>query len=84
MDFSTYMVPAVAVATYLVCEVIKRFMGENSKYLPLIAGMLGVVLAFWYQGTFGFDVFLSGLASGLGATGIDNVVHINSKTTAEN
>ena len=33
MDFSTYMVPAVAVATYLVCAVLKRFMGENSKYL---------------------------------------------------
>ena len=43
MDFSTYMVPAVAVATYLVCAVLKRFMGENSKYLPLVAAMLGVV-----------------------------------------
>jgi len=79
MDFSTYMVPAVAVATYLVCAVLKRFMGENSKYLPLVAAMLGVIFAFWYQGTFGFDVFLSGMASGLGATGIDNVVNMNAK-----
>lgn len=77
MDFSTYMVPAVAVAVYLICAIIKKFMGEHSKYLPLIAGLLGVVFAFWYQGSFGFDVFLSGLASGLGATGIDNVVKIN-------
>jgi len=77
MDFSNYMVPAVAVAVYLVCAVIKKFLGENSRYLPLIAGFLGVVFAIWYQGSFGFDVFLSGMASGLGATGIDNIVNMH-------
>lgn len=77
MDFSSYVVPTCAVATYLICAIIKPFIGDTKKFLPLIAGLLGVVFAIWYQGSFEFSTFLGGLASGLSATGIDNLVNLN-------
>ena len=84
MDLGKYAVPAVAAATYLLCAVIKGFIGEKSKFLPLIAAGLGVGFAVWSTNSFGFETFLSGLASGLGAVGIDNVVGLGKTLRAEN
>lgn len=40
-----------------------------NKYIPLVMGLLGVVLAFWVFGKMTPEVLLTGLFSGLASTG---------------
>lgn len=50
--------------------IIKNSLGFiNNKYIPLIMGILGIILVTWITGVITPDTVLSGLASGLGATG---------------
>ena len=80
MDFKDYIVPIIAVAVYLVFLMIKGLIPEEyRKFIPLGAGTLGVLFMMWYSWNFNFVVFLEGLASGLSATGIDNVLSIPEK-----
>jgi hypothetical protein len=84
MDFSQYVVPMIAAGVYLVLLMIKGVLPEGfKKFLPLVAGLLGVVLYSWNTMTFSFATFVGGLASGLAATGIDQVISIaqNKKST---
>lgn len=73
MDFNEYIVPMISAGTYLIILMIKPFF-KNTKFLPLIAGCLGVALNVWASMGFDFPTFLEGLASGLGATGIDQLI----------
>lgn len=73
-DIKEYIVPMIAAGVYLLLLMIKPFLGEKSKFLPLIAGVLGVFLNAWANAGFGFAIFLCGMASGLGATGIDQLL----------
>ena len=69
--------PIIAVGVYLVFLMIKGLIPEEyRKYIPLGAGLLGALFMAWYTWQFDFVIFLEGLASGLSATGIDNVVSI--------
>lgn len=76
MDYSTYIVPAVAVAVYLICCVV-HYVGKEhpnivkNSYLPAFAALIGICLNVWLAGSFDFSVFLGGLASGMAAVGID-------------
>ena len=84
MDFKDYIVPIIAVAVYLVFLMIKNLIPEEyRKYIPLGAGTLGVLFMMWYKWGFDFVVFLEGLASGLSAVGIDNVISIAEKVDKE-
>ena len=75
MDFREYIVPAISAGVYLIVLMIKPLIKpEHTKFIPLAAGLLGVLLNFWASGTFSFAIFLEGLASGLGATGIDQLI----------
>lgn len=74
MNYQEYIVPMISAGVYLLLLIIKPFLKENSKYLPLIAGILGVGLNAWANMRFDFAIFLEGLASGLGSTGIDQLV----------
>ena len=77
MDFKEYIIPAIAVAVYLVFLMVKKLIPEDyRKYIPLGAGILGVLFASWFNWSFSFQIFLEGLASGLSATGIDNAISI--------
>lgn len=76
MNYSEYVLPMVAIATYIICAIIKPLMKDKTKYLPLVAALVGIILAFWMQGNVSFATFVSGLVSGFGATGIDQVVSI--------
>ena len=84
MDFTQYVVPGVAIAVYIICAIIKPFIGEKSKFLPIIAGIVGVGLEFWTTGDLSFATFLAGLVSGFGATGIDQLVSIPITKKTEN
>ena len=68
-----YVVVAIMVAVYLVCFILKKFLKDNSKWIPLIAGLLGIGFNTWVNHGFSFDIFLNGLASGLAATGLDQL-----------
>ena len=73
MDFNEYIVPMISAGTYLIILMVKPFF-KNTKFLPLIAGLLGVALNVWATMGFDFPTFLEGLASGIGATGIDQLI----------
>ncbi len=74
IDMSIYVVPAVAVAVYVVCSIIHNIDKIDNKYIPLIAGILGIAFSAWMNGGFSFDIFLQGLVSGFGATGANQVI----------
>ena len=75
MEFiNEYIVGIIAVAVYLVCFIIHSIKFFENKWLPLVAGALGIIFNIWYQRHVDFGVFVCGLASGLSATGIDQAV----------
>lgn len=74
IDLTEWVLPIVAVAVYVVCEIVKRTnVLDNNKYIPLIAGVLGVLFSFWANHALTFEIFAQGLVSGFSATGIDQV-----------
>lgn len=73
MNIQEYIVPMISVGVYLIIMMVKPFF-KSTKFLPLIAGLLGVGLNVWASMGFDFPIFLEGLASGLGATGIDQLI----------
>lgn len=83
IDMSVYVVPAVAVAVYAICAILHSIKKVNNEYLPAIAGVLGITFSAWMNGGFSFDIFLCGLVSGLGATGIDQFIDIFKKSSEE-
>lgn len=84
IEYSEYILPMVAVATYIICAVLKLSVLKcKTTYLPLIAAVVGVFLAFWMQGNLDFSTFVSGLVSGFGAVGIDQAISIPIKSAGK-
>lgn len=78
MDITEYTVAAVMAAVWIIIEIIKKIVGENSKvrsYFPLVAALLGVVFVFWINGAIDFTLFLQGIASGFAATGLNEGIN---------
>lgn len=77
MNIQDYVVISICVAVYLICMIIKPLLSEYAlnKWLPLIAGILGIIFNVWLNAWhFTFDIFLNGLASGISATGLDQLI----------
>lgn len=75
MDFKEYIVPAISAGVYLITLMVKPLIkAEHRKFIPLGCGILGVCFNAWASWDFSFAIFLGGLASGLGATGIDQLI----------
>lgn len=75
MEFQEYIVPMISAFVYLVMLMVKPLMkNEHKKFIPLICGILGICLNAWANMGFCFSIALEGLASGLGATGIDQLI----------
>lgn len=79
MDFSfltEYMVPVIMGLCLCVGFIVKKWVADvDNKYIPTICAVLGVALAIWINWpAIDASVILSGLVSGLGATGIDQLV----------
>lgn len=80
MILTDYIVPITAVTVCGICFIIKKFTTENQeKYIPLIAGALGVLFNWWVVGLMTPQTFTSGLVSGLGATGMWELLKIPMK-----
>ena len=79
MDISfltEYMVPVIMGLCLCVGFIVKKWVADvDNKYIPTICAVLGVTLAIWMSWpTIDASVILSGFVSGLGATGIDQLV----------
>lgn len=74
MNIKDYIVVSIMAAVYLVCEILKPFLKDKTKWLPLLAGVLGILFNMWLNMGFSFDIFLNGLASGLSATGLNQLI----------
>lgn len=76
MNIQDYVVAAIAVFTYLILLIVKPIIPEKAgKFIPMIAGLLGVFANIWLnQWQLTFAIVLEGLASGLSATGIDQLI----------
>lgn len=83
IDLSSYIMPAIGAFTYLLLTAIKSKIPETHRAdIPLYAALIGIGAAAWYAKSFDFSICLNGLASGLFATGIDQVVSIPAKKSA--
>ena len=78
---SEYIVVVVTGICFAIGYIIKNSLSFiSNKYIPLIMGPLGVGLNIWANGgTFTPEILLGGLASGLAATGIFEIVKKNIK-----
>ena len=74
MEFlQKYIILVVLAICLCVGYIIKHLIRAKwlNKFIPLIVGVLGVLLAIWDAGwKFSPEIFLSGLVSGLASTGL--------------
>lgn len=78
MNIQEYVTAAVMAAVWLVIQIIKKPVFEKFRltdYIPLVAGLLGVIFVLWINGQITFPLFLEGLASGFAATGLNEGVN---------
>ena len=78
VDFlNQYAVPVIVGICLCVGYIIKNMLpGERMKrYIPLIMGVLGAVLALWINGAMNPNILLQGLFSGLASTGLYELFH---------
>lgn len=79
MDISflnEYMVPVIIGICLCVGYIVKKWVADvDNKWIPTICALLGVVLSIWISWPcIDAGVILSGLASGLGSTGLHQAV----------
>lgn len=66
-----YIAPVITGICLCIGYIIKKSLGFiPNKYIPVIMGVLGVVLAVWVNLGFTAEVVLTGLVSGLASTGL--------------
>ncbi len=78
MDIQEYVTVTVMAAVWLVIQVFKKPVFEKfnlADYMPLFAGILGIVFILWINGQITFPLFLEGLASGFAATGLNEGIN---------
>lgn len=91
MDYTFITVPVITSIVYAIIDIVKRATNSNERFLrliPLIAASLGIicgVISFYFipgvlETTNVFVAIVIGAASGLAATGTNQVVKQLSKT----
>lgn len=73
IDITEFTVPAIVACVYIIVAIAKKAELVPDKFVPLFAGVLGVLFSFWLNHGFSFDIFFQGLASGFGATGVNQI-----------
>lgn len=70
-----YIVPlTMAICLCIGCIIKKWVKDVSNKWIPTICAILGVIINVWVAGEFTPVVLLGGLASGLAATGLDQLI----------
>ena len=69
--FLTVVSPIIILACLIIGYILKNAIPNQTinRFIPLILAGCGIIFNVWYMGTFNFDIFLAGAASGLAATG---------------
>lgn len=84
---SEYVVAVVIGICFAVGYILKNLVPSNkiNRYIPLIMGCLGIVLNTWLnEWSFTPSVLLGGLASGLAATGTNELIkHLSGEKKSE-
>lgn len=78
MDIKEYVAVTVMAAVWLIIQILKKPVFDRfnlSDYIPLFAGLLGIIFVFWINGTITFSLFLEGIASGFSATGLNEGIN---------
>lgn len=78
MDIKDYVAVTVMAAVWLIIQILKKPVFDRlnlSDYIPLFAGLLGIVFVFWINGAMDFTLFLEGIASGFSATGLNEGIN---------
>ena len=78
MDIKEYVAVTVMAAVWLIIQILKKPVFDRfnlSDYIPLFAGLLGIVFILWINGQITFPLFLEGLASGFAATGLNEGIN---------
>ena len=66
-----YFTPVIAGIAICSCWVIRKTTDKLDRFIPLIAGLIGLVMSFWvYRDSISPATVLAGLFSGLSATGL--------------
>ena len=80
---SQYAVFPIAIICFVVGYIIKHFIPKlPNKFIPLILAILGLFLNIAFSGwKFSFDIAVTGLCSGIVATGSFNLMDKSDKTT---
>lgn len=75
-----YIVPVTLAICFCVGFIVKKWVKDvENKYIPTICAVVGILINIWVMGSFTPQVLLGGLASGLGATGLDQMIRTNKK-----
>lgn len=70
-----YIVPVTMAICFCIGYLVKKWIKDiDNKWIPTICAVLGVVINVWTAGEITPVVLLGGLASGLAATGADQLV----------
>jgi len=84
MDITTYAVPVIMAVCWCVGYIVKMWIKDvDNKFIPTICAVLGIVLNIWMNGSFSIDILLGGLASGLAATGVNELFSQLTKSSKE-
>ena len=78
MNIQDYVTVSVMAAVWLILQILKKPVFNRlgiSDYIPLVAGVLGIVFVVWINGQITFPLFLEGLASGFAATGLNEGIN---------
>lgn len=78
MNIQDYVTVSVMAAVWLILQILKKPVFEKfglSDFIPLVAGLLGVIFVLWINNTITFPLFLEGLASGFAATGLNEGIN---------
>lgn len=78
MDIQEYVLPTVMAAVWLLIQILKKPVFDRfnlSDFIPLFAGILGIIFIVWINGQINFSLFLEGLASGFSATGFNEGIN---------
>lgn len=78
MNIQDYVTVSVMAAVWLILQILKKPVFAKygiSDYIPLVAGLLGIVFVLWINGNISFPLFLEGLASGFAATGLNEGIN---------
>lgn len=74
-----YIVPVTMAICFVVGFIVKKWIKDvDNKWIPTICALLGVVINVWSSGwAIDPSILLGGLASGLAATGLDQMIRTN-------